>query len=216
MTDPRLFGAWLQRERERRDITLRAIADRTKIGAGLLESLERGDVSRWPGGIYRRSFIRSYADMIGLDADLVLANFERLFPDPDALATLVRTESVSPAPRPAADGSEFRLQFAEASPVPSTAKMKAAGSYVAFSLGMGLLGFVAAGAVGFWCATAVTALVWHVCSVLGMTRTINAPLGGLVDHWMSRRARAREMVAELAELQEPDADPAFDLTYYAR
>ncbi len=216
MTDPRLFGAWLQRERERRDITLRAIADRTKIGAGLLESLERGDVSRWPGGIYRRSFIRSYAEMIGLDADLVLANFERLFPDPDALATLDRAESAPCVPRPSSDVGELRLQFADPSPLPSAAKIKAAGAYAAFSLGMGLLGLFAAGALGFWCATAVTAVVWHVCSVLGMTRTINAPLGGLIDHWMSRRARAREMVAELAELQEPEADPAFDLTYYAR
>src|SRR5918995_3201107 len=93
MTDPRSFGSWLQRERERRGITLRSIADRTQIGARLLEGLERGDVSRWPGGIYRRAFVRGYADAVGLDADLVVANFERVFPsDPSEAipaATLV-------------------------------------------------------------------------------------------------------------------------------
>ena len=63
------FGHWLRRERERRGITIDAIANRTKIGSGLLQALERGDVSRWPGGIYRRSFVKSYADVVGLDAE---------------------------------------------------------------------------------------------------------------------------------------------------
>ena len=78
MTDPRSFGAWLHRERERRGVALRTIADRTKIGMRLLESLERGDLTRWPGGIYRRAFVRAYAGAVGLDADLVVATLEQL------------------------------------------------------------------------------------------------------------------------------------------
>jgi len=53
------FCGRLRRERERRQIALASIAANTKISAGLFEGLERGDVSRWPGGIYRRSFIRA-------------------------------------------------------------------------------------------------------------------------------------------------------------
>jgi transcriptional regulator with XRE-family HTH domain len=162
MTDPRSFGAWLRRERERRAISLRAISDRTKIGAGLLEALERGDVSRWPGGIYRRSFMRSYADMIGLDAELVIANFERLFPDPEA----ARVAEPAFALAPTGDQGGMRLQLAgAANPI---AAWKDAGREVGFAVAFGVLGFVAAGALGFWCATAVAALVYRVCGILGM------------------------------------------------
>ena len=53
-----MFGARLRRERERQGITLNAIAKSTKVSRSLYEALERDDVSRWPGGIFRRSFLR--------------------------------------------------------------------------------------------------------------------------------------------------------------
>ena len=165
MTDPRSFGAWLTRERERRAITLRAIADRTKIGVGLLAALERGDVSRWPGGIYRRSFVRGYADVVGLDADLVIANFERVFPDPEA-PRAPEAVTAPPAPRPAADEGEMRLLLA--GPPKRVAAWKTAAYDVGFPIAFGLLGFVAAGAIGFWCATAVAALVYRLSIVFGV------------------------------------------------
>ena len=80
------FCGRLRRERERRQIALASIAANTKISAGLFEALERGDVSRWPGGIYRRSFIRAYATAIGLDPDATTQEFLELFPDPDQVA----------------------------------------------------------------------------------------------------------------------------------
>ncbi len=76
------FGRRLRYERERRQINLRSIAETTKIGVPLLEGLERDDVSRWPSGIFRKSFIRSYAEAIGLDPDPVVREFVDLFPDP--------------------------------------------------------------------------------------------------------------------------------------
>jgi cytoskeletal protein RodZ len=76
------FGARLRHERERRQIALRSIAEQTKIGVPLLEGLERDDASRWPSGIYRKSFIRSYADAIGLDPEPVVREFMERYPDP--------------------------------------------------------------------------------------------------------------------------------------
>ena len=76
------FGGRLRYERERRQINLRSIAETTKIGVPLLEGLERGDVSRWPSGIFRKSFIRSYAEAIGLDPEPVVREFAGLYPDP--------------------------------------------------------------------------------------------------------------------------------------
>src|ERR1700716_699234 len=72
----------LRRERERRQIALSSISANTKISASLFEALERGDVSRWPSGIFRRSFIRAYAGAIGLDPDTVAREFLEQFPDP--------------------------------------------------------------------------------------------------------------------------------------
>jgi len=164
MTDPRSFGSWLTRERERRAITLRAIADRTKIGVGLLEALERGDVSRWPGGIYRRSFVRGYADAVGLDPDLVIANFERVFPDPEAPRPQVPAAS-SPEP---ADDDEGGMRLLLAGPPKHTSPWKTATLEVVFPIAFGLLGFAAAGAIGFWCATAVAAIVYRLSSIFGI------------------------------------------------
>jgi len=74
--------ARLRNERERRQILLSSISANTKISAGLFEALERGDVSRWPSGIFRRSFIRAYAQAIGLDPDAIAREFLEQFPDP--------------------------------------------------------------------------------------------------------------------------------------
>ena len=76
------FGSRLRHERERRQIALKSIAESTKIGITLLEGLERDDVSRWPSGIFRKSFVRSYAVAVGLDPELVLREFVERHPDP--------------------------------------------------------------------------------------------------------------------------------------
>src|SRR5579872_1022983 len=80
------FGRRLRRERERRDVTVESIAARTKIKASLFEELERDDTSHWPAGIFRRSFIRAYAEAIGVDVEETVREFLEQFPDPaDAL-----------------------------------------------------------------------------------------------------------------------------------
>lgn len=76
------FGARLRRQRERRLITLAHIASTTKIKASLFEGLERDDVSKWPAGIFRRSFVRAYAEAIGLDPNEVCREFVARFPEP--------------------------------------------------------------------------------------------------------------------------------------
>ena len=79
MTSRQAFGESLRRERERRGVSLQSIADTTKIGASLLAALERGDCSRWPGGIYNRAYVRAYATAAGLDPADVAASFVECF-----------------------------------------------------------------------------------------------------------------------------------------
>jgi cytoskeleton protein RodZ len=74
------FGGRLREARERRGISLRQIANATKISVGLLEALERNDISRLPGGIFSRAFVRSYAIEVGLDPERTIQEFITLFP----------------------------------------------------------------------------------------------------------------------------------------
>jgi transcriptional regulator with XRE-family HTH domain len=78
------FGARLRLQREQQGVTLRTIADRTKIKLSLLEGLERDDLSQWPAGIFRRSYFREYAQAIGLDPESSVREFLERYPDPNA------------------------------------------------------------------------------------------------------------------------------------
>ena len=69
------FGGKLRQARERRGISLRQIAASTKIAAAALEALERNDISKLPGGIFSRAFVRSYAVEVGLDPDATVEEF---------------------------------------------------------------------------------------------------------------------------------------------
>src|SRR5881227_1083010 len=81
------FGRKLREARERRGISLRQIAAATKISMSVLEALERNDISRLPGGIFSRAFVRSYAIEVGLDPDETVREFlERFQEDTPAVA----------------------------------------------------------------------------------------------------------------------------------
>ena len=74
------FGSKLREARERRGISLRQIANATKISIGALEALEGNHLSRLPGGIFSRAFVRSYAVEVGLDPDATIQEFIAQFP----------------------------------------------------------------------------------------------------------------------------------------
>lgn len=69
------FGENLRRERELRGVSLREIADATKISVRFLEALENDRLDVLPGGIFRRAFVREYARHLGLDAERLVADF---------------------------------------------------------------------------------------------------------------------------------------------
>jgi transcriptional regulator with XRE-family HTH domain len=117
------FGARLREQRERRQIALADLAEETKISLSLLEGLERDDVSHWPSGIFRRSFVRAYAHVVGLDADAVVREFLEQYPDP--------LETTDPALRPVESGAAneappTRLRYLVGSVIGSLARARAA------------------------------------------------------------------------------------------
>src|SRR4029078_7168067 len=72
-------------------IALRRSAVTTKIARAPLEPLERNDISKLPGGIFSRAFVRSYAVEVGLDPDdtvrELLDRFDQDPPPPPAVST---------------------------------------------------------------------------------------------------------------------------------
>lgn len=88
------FGARLREARERRGVNLRAIAEATKISVGALEALERNDISRLPGGIFSRSFVRAYAEQVGLEPEQTIADFITQFPHDSVTQGHPRTRSL--------------------------------------------------------------------------------------------------------------------------
>src|SRR5881394_1745196 len=74
------FGARMRHAREQRGVSLRQIADTTKISVSQLEALERNDISKLPGGIFSRAFVRSYAAEVGVDPEQTVRDFLSQFP----------------------------------------------------------------------------------------------------------------------------------------
>ena len=118
MNEPTSLGAYLKREREHRGLALRTISESTKVSFALLEGLEADDISRWPGGIFRRAFVRSYAQCVGLDPDDVVRRFtlqhqppEPVDPASHPFGTVLNT------PEPAADPA---VRVASPSPLMAT------------------------------------------------------------------------------------------------
>jgi hypothetical protein len=91
------FGARLRKHRQQRQIPLRTIAEQTKIKLSMLEGLEKDDISQWPAGIFRRAYVRSYANAVGLDVDAVIREFLELYPEQSA-ALDTPVEQSGPAP----------------------------------------------------------------------------------------------------------------------
>jgi cytoskeleton protein RodZ len=83
----RTVGARLREAREKQGVSLRQIANTTRISVMSLEALERSDLSRLPGGIFTRAFIRAYAEEVGLDAERLIQDFIAELPPESVMAT---------------------------------------------------------------------------------------------------------------------------------
>jgi transcriptional regulator with XRE-family HTH domain len=212
------FGARLRHERERRGITLASIAATTKIAPPLLVALERGDISRWPGGIYRRSFIKAYAEAVGLDAAVLTREFLESFPDPgesttptergtppagltaDAVAGVRPGTAPAPASTPTVSGM-VRLSIEKMRPVcrggcllPDTRqRLGAAASDLGILAVMGL-GFAAT--LGqFWMPLAIVMACYYLGGILVLGNTPGVCLfAAIVKETSARGGHARQSI----------------------
>ena len=101
------FGMKMKRLREERGVSLRQIADVTRISVSVLEALERNDISRLPGGIYGRAFVRSYAIEVGLDPEQAVRDFLSQFPQDSVIAGSPHAMDLGHVPPPRRGGSSI-------------------------------------------------------------------------------------------------------------
>jgi len=88
-------GADLRAARERLGYALPDVADWLRIKLAYLEALEDGRINDLPGVTYAAAFLRSYAQLLGLDPDEIYRRFKD-----EADEINHRTELEFPAPRP--------------------------------------------------------------------------------------------------------------------
>jgi len=66
------FGSYLQDFRMKRELTIEAVAAQTRIAAHCLRAIEANDHGQLPPPAYVRSFIRTYAGIVGANGDLAV------------------------------------------------------------------------------------------------------------------------------------------------
>jgi cytoskeletal protein RodZ len=76
------IGETLRSERMRRNLELEKIAGQLKIPKRFLEAIEDEKFDQLPGGVFVKSFVRQYADALGLDADEMSAEVQRMLAPP--------------------------------------------------------------------------------------------------------------------------------------
>ena len=75
------FGNSFRSARESRGLTIAEIAQETRISSRFLRAIEAEAFEELPGGVSSRSFIRTYASEVGLDADAMAEAYAALSPD---------------------------------------------------------------------------------------------------------------------------------------
>jgi transcriptional regulator with XRE-family HTH domain len=101
------FGEELRREREIRGISLKEIADATKISKRFLDALERNDHKTLPAPVFTRGFVREYARYVGLNVEdmvnrynFAASNDDRIEKPPDVPKYSAPPKDISPRPAP--------------------------------------------------------------------------------------------------------------------
>jgi transcriptional regulator with XRE-family HTH domain len=80
--------------REQKGLSLRQIAEATKLSVRAIELVEKDSLAGLPQGIYRRSIVRAVASEVGLNPEQILSEFATLHPEelPATPAVVVAAE----------------------------------------------------------------------------------------------------------------------------
>lgn len=83
-------GEMLKALREERKLSVQDIAAKLYLDVGTIEALEQDNFSALPPSTYARGYFRSYARLVGADADLIIAIYNKIAPGPPEIIPEVR------------------------------------------------------------------------------------------------------------------------------
>ena len=92
------FGEELRREREIRAISLKEIADATKISKRFLEAIENNDHKTLPAPVFTRGFVREYARYLGLNAEEMVNRYNYAAAGDDRIEKSAHLDRLTPKP----------------------------------------------------------------------------------------------------------------------
>jgi len=72
------IGKFLKKTREEKRLTIKDVENLTKIRAKYIEAIEQDNFSVIPGEVYVKGFIRSYANSLDLDGNLLVQQYKNL------------------------------------------------------------------------------------------------------------------------------------------
>jgi cytoskeletal protein RodZ len=124
--EPLGIGERLRNAREAKGLSLRAVADVTRIRTIYLEALEEERFDQLPGAVYARGFLRTYADALGLDPDRLMDSYPGAFEPPGP-------------PQIGMTGAEIPIQ-----PAAHRSRLRIVATYVAaiFAVGLVIIGVI--------------------------------------------------------------------------
>jgi cytoskeleton protein RodZ len=99
--DRQNIGSRLRAAREAKGLTISELADQTRVRIAALEAIEAGDFARLPEPIYVQSYLRAFAQAVGLPVEPVLEAFRRAAPSvpaPSAVAVAVSRRTIETKP----------------------------------------------------------------------------------------------------------------------
>lgn len=75
--DPLRPGAVLRAEREALGVTVREVSETLNLSIAVIEAIEADDYQRLPGPVFARGYVRSYARLLELDPEPLVARYPR-------------------------------------------------------------------------------------------------------------------------------------------
>lgn len=72
----KITGELLKAERIKKNLTVAEVANTLKLSSKIITSIESGDTDELPAKTFIRGFVKSYASLLKLDADLILRQFQ--------------------------------------------------------------------------------------------------------------------------------------------
>ena len=99
----KITGELLKSERIKKDLSIQDVAYALKLSSRIIQAIENGDTDELPAKTFVRGFVKSYADYLKIDSDVVLKQFQEemgsTHPVPKTMAPPIgqQNDSLTPA-----------------------------------------------------------------------------------------------------------------------